>query len=192
MLCAGATVFEPLVEAEVFGKRVGIVGLGGLGHLGVLFAKALGAGQVVCFSRSQEKREDALKLGADEYIATGEGEGWAEKHAATLDVVICTVSGTGMPLTEYLGLLAPLGRFCQVGIPEKPLPQLDAMQLVLNGTSIYFSDSASPGNIEKMLNLAAEKNIEAWTQTRRMEHINQTLKDLEQGKARYRLVMKNE
>ncbi|MDI1485700.1 MAG: putative secondary metabolism biosynthetic enzyme [Ramalina farinacea] len=186
MLCAGATVFEPLVEAGVEGKRVGVVGLGGLGHLGVLFARALGARTV-----GEGKRKDALRLGVDTYVATDKEEGWAEKNAASLDVIVCTVSGEGMPLKEYLGLLAPRGRFCQVGIPEKPLPQLDVMELVLNGTSIGFSDSASPGNIRRMLSLAAEKGIEAWTETRRMEDVNQVVKDMAEGKARYRYVLEN-
>ncbi|KAL9123849.1 MAG: hypothetical protein Q9217_006761, partial [Psora testacea] len=191
MLCAGATVFEPLVEVGVEGKRVGVVGLGGLGHLGVLFARALGARTVVGFSRSEGKREDALRLGIDVYVATEKKEGWAEKNAASLDVIICTVSGEGMPLNEYLGLLTPRGRFCQVGIPEKPLPQLNAMELVLNGTCIGFNDSASPANIRRMLSLAAEKGIEAWTETRRMEDVARVVKDMAEGKARYRFVLEN-
>lgn len=191
MLCAGATVFEPLLESEIEGKRVGIIGVGGLGHLGVLFAKALGAERVAAFSRRGDKRHDALELGADEYITTDEDEGWAEQHATSLNVIVCTVSDPRMPLKEYLGLLTPRGRFCQVGIPEAPLPQLDTMQLVLSGTSICFSDSASPGNIRKMLDLAAEKGIEAWTQLRPMEQANEVLRDMEEGKARYRFVLKN-
>ena len=192
MLCAGSTVYEPLKEHGAGpNTRVGIVGLGGLGHLGVLFAKAMGCEWVVAFSRSQAKQESALKLGADEYIATAEQEDWAERHASTLDLIICTVSGPGMPLQEYLGLLRPKGRFCQVGIPEEPLPSLDAMKLVLNGTSIAFSDSASPGNIRQMLDLAAKKGIKAWTQVRPMEEANRVLSDMEKGEARFRFVLKN-
>ena len=90
MLCAGATVFEPLLESEAVGKRVGIIGLGGLGHLGVLFAKALGAERVVAFSRRGDKQDDALKLGADEYVAVDEAGDWAEQHASSLDLIICS------------------------------------------------------------------------------------------------------
>ena len=192
MLCAGSTVYEPLKEHGAGpNTHVGIVGLGGLGHLGVLFAKAMGCEWVVAFSRSQAKQESALKLGADEYIATAEQENWAERHASTLDLIICTVSGPGMPLQGYLGLLRPKGRFCQVGIPEKPLPSLDAMKLVLNGTSIAFSDSASPGNIRQMLELAAKKGLKAWTQVRPMEEANRVVADMEKGEARFRFVLKN-
>ena len=194
MLCAGATVYEPLKEhgAARPGKRVGVVGLGGLGHLGVLFAKAMGCEHVVAVSRREDKREDAVKLGADGYIATVDEEGWAETHAASLDLIICTVSDPRMPLMKYLGLLRPKGVFCQVGIPEGPLPQLDTMALVLNGTSVCFSDSASPGNVREMLNLAAEKGVRAWTECRPMEEINSVIKEMEEGRARFRYVMVNE
>ncbi|KAL8801714.1 MAG: hypothetical protein Q9182_004253 [Xanthomendoza sp. 2 TL-2023] len=196
MLCAGATVYEPLKEGGAGpGVEVGIVGVGGLGHLGVLFAKAMGCARVVAFSRKREKAADAMALGADAYVATAEDDngddGWQDKHAASLDLIICTVSDPRMPLHRYLTLLRPKGRFCQVGIPEAPLPPLDAMSLVLNGTSICFSDSASPGNIREMLQLAADKGIKAWTQTRPMAEVNTVLQDMEDGKARFRYVLTN-
>ena len=192
MLCAGATVFEALVEAGVGDKMVGVVGVGGLGHLAVLFARALGARWVVAFSRGEGKKGDAVEgLGADVFVATGVEEGWAEWWLHTMDVVVCTVSDPEMPFVDYLGLLKPRGRFCQVGIPEEPLPRLDAMALVLNGTSLCFSDSASPANVRRMLELAAEKGIEAWTQVRPMEEVNEVVKDMAAGKARYRYVLEN-
>ncbi|KAL8665673.1 MAG: hypothetical protein Q9168_007641 [Polycauliona sp. 1 TL-2023] len=192
MLCAGSTVYEPLKEwGAGEGTKVGVIGLGGLGHLGVLFAKAMGCERVVAFSRKGDKATDALALGADAYTATSEEEGWEEKYAGSLDLIICTVSDPRMPLSGYLGLLRPKGRFCQVGIPEEPMQGLDAMALVLNGTSISFSDSASPGNIREMLALAARKGIKAWTQKRPMEEVNEALKEMEEGKARFRIVLVN-
>ncbi|KAL8909535.1 MAG: hypothetical protein Q9171_005014 [Xanthocarpia ochracea] len=193
MLCAGSTVYEPLKESGAGPKmRVGIIGIGGLGHLGVLFAKAMGCRRIIAFSRKMDKADNAVKLGADEYVATAEQDDWAEKHASTLDLIICTVSDPRMPLREYLGLLRPKGRFCQVGIPEEPLPPLDAMALVLNGTSISFSDSASPENIRAMLALAAEKGIKAWTQVRPMREVNEAVREMDGGRARFRIVLKNE
>lgn len=116
MLCGGITVFSPLKANGCGpGKTVGIVGVGGLGHFAVLFAKALGADRVVGISRKGDKRQDALALGADEYIATDEDEDWATKHKRSLDLIICTVSSEKMPLTDYLGLLATKGTFIQVG-----------------------------------------------------------------------------
>ncbi|KAL8735113.1 MAG: hypothetical protein Q9166_000989 [cf. Caloplaca sp. 2 TL-2023] len=192
MLCAGSTVYEPLKEWGAGpGVRVGIIGVGGLGHLGVLFAKAMGCERVVAFSRKGDKADDALRLGADEYVATTEQEDWADRYASTLDLVISTVSDPRMPFQQYLGLLRPKGRFCQVGIPEEPLPQLDTMALVLNGTSISFSDSASPGNIREMLELAAEKGIKAWTQVKPMKQVNEAVRDMEEGRARFRFVLEN-
>jgi len=203
MLCAGATVYEPLIEylecgdagkreeANGKGERVGVIGLGGLGHLGVLFAKALGFEHVVALSRRDNKRADALALGADSYIATSDQTDWAEQHASSLDLIICTVSDPRMRLSSYLSLLRPRGRFCQVGIPEEPLPQLDTMALVLKGTSICFSDSASPGNVRRMLELAAEKRVKAWTQVRGMEEVNEVVREMGEGRARFRFVLRN-
>ncbi|KAL8785684.1 MAG: hypothetical protein Q9213_003243 [Squamulea squamosa] len=192
LLCAGSTVYEPLKEWGAGPEtKVGIIGIGGLGHLGVLFAKAMGCQRVVAFSRKADKADDAMKLGADEYVATAEQDGWAEKYASSLDLIICTVSGPRMPFQEYLGLLRPKGRFCQVGIPEEPLPNLDTMALVLNGTSISFSDSASPGNIREMLALAAKKGIKAWTQVRPMKEVNEAVRDMDLGKTRFRIVLEN-
>ena len=193
MLCAGATVYEPLKELGAGPTtKVGIIGLGGLGHFGVLFAKAMGCQRVVAFSRKMDKQADALKLGADEYVATAEQKDWAEVHASTLDIVISTVCDARMPFQEYLGLLRPKGRFSQVGIPEAPLPPLDTMTMVLNGTSISFSDSASPSSIREMLQTAADKEIKAWTQVRPMKEANEVVADMDQGKARFRYVLVNE
>ena len=133
-----------------------------------------------------------MELGADEYVATSEQEDWAVRHASSLDLIICTVLDPSMPLQQYLGLLRVKGRFCQVGIPEDPLPRLDTMPLILNGTSISFSDSASPANIREMLELAADKGIKAWTQVRPMEQVNEAIKDLDEGKARFRIVLEND
>lgn len=97
------------------GKTVGIVGVGGLGHFGVLFAKALGADRVVGISRKAEKKDDVLALGADEYIATSDDADWATKNKRSLDLIISTISSEKMPLTDYLGLLKTKGTFIQVG-----------------------------------------------------------------------------
>ena len=185
-------MYEPLKEHGIGPQTmVGVVGLGGLGHLGVLFAKAMGFRRVVALSRSSDKREDALALGADEYVATEDETDWPQRRASSLDLIICTVSSPHMPLQAYLGLLRPKGQFCQVGIPEQPLPRLDAMALVVNGSSISFSDSASPGNIREMLELAARKGIKAWTQVRGMDEVNEVVREMEGGKARFRFVLKN-
>ncbi|KAH8694858.1 mannitol dehydrogenase [Talaromyces proteolyticus] len=116
MLCGGVTVYSPLKENGCGpGKRVGVIGIGGLGHFALLFAKALGADEVVGISRKAEKKGDALKLGADRYIATDDDEDWANRNVRTLDLIISTVSSEHMPLEKYLGLLKIKGSYIQVG-----------------------------------------------------------------------------
>ena len=116
MLCGGITVYSPLVTNGCGpGKSVGVIGVGGLGHFALLFAKALGADKVIGLSRKAEKRQDALSLGADEYIATDEDDDWAKKYRRSVDLIICTVSSEKMPLVSYLGLLKTGGKFIQVG-----------------------------------------------------------------------------
>jgi alcohol dehydrogenase (NADP+) len=115
MLCGGITVYNPLVHNGAGpGKRVGIVGVGGLGHFGLLWAKALGCKEVVAISRTHSKEADAKKMGADRFIAT-EDEGWAKKNGKSLDLIVSTVSSPKMPLSEYLSLLRTNGQFIQVG-----------------------------------------------------------------------------
>lgn len=114
MLCGGITVFNPLKNNGAGpGKRVGIIGLGGLGHFGVLFAAALKCDEVVVISRTDAKKEDAFKMGATKFIATEE-KGWNKKNAKSLDLIVCTVSSPQMPISEYLQLLRVRGEFIQV------------------------------------------------------------------------------
>lgn len=105
MLCGGITTYSSLrMNGCGPGKRVGIVGVGGLGHFAIMFAKALDAGKVVAISRGANKKEDAFKLGADEYIAADEDLDWAQKHARSLDLIISTTSTAKVRL---IGLQRP-------------------------------------------------------------------------------------
>lgn len=195
MLCGGITVYSPLKQNGCGpGKTVGVVGVGGLGHFAVLFAKALGADRVVGISRKGDKREDAIKLGADEYIATAEDEGWDKKNRRTLDLIICTISSAKMPLTSYLSLLKVHGTFIQVGAPDGgELPAINAFTLLANGIKIGGSAIGSTSwEIPEMLKLAADKKIKPWVQTRSLKEANQTVVDMDAGKARYRYVLVNE
>lgn len=108
MLCGGVTVYSPLKHFGAgLGKRVGVVGVGGLGHFAVLFAKALGADEVVGISRKAAKRKDAIDLGCDDYIATDDDKDWVTKNASRFDLIISTVSSTkvrgsvDIPLTPF-------------------------------------------------------------------------------------------
>lgn len=102
MLCGGVTLYSPLKHNGCGpGKRVGIIGVGGLGHFGILFAKAMGADKVVAISRRLNKREDSLKMGADLYIATEDEPDWATKHARSLDLIVSTVSSTKVSASKF-------------------------------------------------------------------------------------------
>lgn len=116
MLCGGITVYSPLKNNGCGpGKTVGIVGVGGLGHFGILFARALGADKVVGISRKRSKEKEVLDLGADQYIATDDDQDWIAKNTRTLDLIISTVSSENMPITGYLQLLKVYGTLIQVG-----------------------------------------------------------------------------
>lgn len=194
MLCGGVTVYTPLRNNGCGpGKTVGIVGVGGLGHFGVLFAKALGADKVIGISRRASKRDEVLALGADEYIATEDDEDWATKHAQSIDLIISTVSSPKMPLTQYLGLLRYGGNFIQVGAPDGgELPPINAFTLLSGGFKVGGSAIGSPSDIKEMLQLAVDKKIKPWVEKRSLKDANQAVKDMEAGKARYRYVLVNE
>ncbi|CAG8926947.1 unnamed protein product [Penicillium salamii] len=193
MLCAGITTFTPLKKHGCGpGKRVGVIGVGGLGHFALLFAKALDADQVVAISRGSNKKEDAMKMGADLYISTQEEMGWSKSNAATLDLIISTVDSPKMPVADYFTLLKANGVFVQLGVPDGGMLPVPIPALIHRGITLAGSLIGSPYEIRDMLQLAAEKNIQPWIEERPMEDANQVIIDMEEGKARYRYVLVNE
>ncbi|KAJ4129589.1 hypothetical protein NW754_003871 [Fusarium falciforme] len=191
MLCAGVTVYSPLKKFGAGpGKKVGVIGLGGLGHLAVLFAKALGASEVVGFSRQESKRKDAQALGCDDYIATGEEADWSTNHARHFDLIISTVGSAKMPFAEYLKLLKRDGTLVQVGMPDEPMV-FHPFTLGVARRRIAGSGIGSPKEIIEMLELAADKKIESWVEVRPMSEANQAIVDMEAGKPRFRYVLVN-
>ena len=193
MLCGGITAVSPLFRNGAGpGKKVGIVGLGGLGHFGVLGAKALGCDKVVAISRSASKKEDAFRMGADDFIATDEDRDWAAKHASSLDLIVCTVSSPKMPLAQYLQLLRVDGSFIQVGAPEDVIPGFSAFALIAKSAKIGGSSIGSPKEIRQMLDLFAKKGVRTWNNNVPMKEANRAIVDMDAGKARYRIVLVNE
>lgn len=192
MLCGGVTVYSPLKQNGVGpGKRVGVIGIGGLGHMAIMFAKALGAERVVAISRNDGKKSDALQMGADELIATDTDEEWSQKSANSLDVIICTVSSPKMPFGEYLNLLDVGGTFVQVGAPDDVLPPFVAMALIMKKVKIVGSLIGSPAEIREMFEVAARQKVKPWVQKRAMKDANQVILDFEAGMPRYRYVLEN-
>lgn len=192
LLCGGATVYSPLVNNGCGpGKTVGIIGIGGLGHMAILLAKTLGADKVVAISRSSSKKADAIALGADSFIATNEDENWAKTHSRSIDLIVSTVDGD-MPLIGYLSLLSVGGTLMQVGAPEVPLPQITATPLIFNNIKIGGSLIASRKEIREMLDLVARKGVKPWTNLIPMREVGEALRRFEKGEPRYRFVLYNE
>lgn len=193
LLCAGATVYSPLKHFGTGpGKTVGIIGIGGLGHLGILFAKALGAERIVAISRTGSKKADAAKLGATDFIATSEDEKWSDKWNRTIDFIVCTVSSASMPLAKFLDLLKVDGTMVQVGAPEEPLPSLRPFAFLTKRIKLAGSMIASPSEIQEMLQLAAEKNVCTWVTAFPMDLVNDALQMFGKGEPRYRFVLVNQ
>lgn len=189
MMCGGITVYAPMKQHDVGpGKRVGIVGIGGLGHFGLLFAKALGVSKIYAISRTDAKKADALSLGATDFIATGEG-GWDSKYANSLDMIINTVSSPEIPLNGYLNLLDTGGVLVQVGATDSDLPGWFPSAIIRKQLKICGSFLGSRAEMRKMLELVAEKKVHPWVEDRPMTEINQALLDFEAGKVRYRIVL---
>jgi len=165
MLCAGLTTYSPLVRANTGpGKKVAVVGIGGLGHFGVLWANALGA-EVYAISHSPSKKDDALKLGAKEFISTADKD-WAKKWEFTFDFILNTADMTHtFNMTEYMSTLAVNGTFHNVGLPDEPLPQIMAQDFMSNGSKIGGSHIGSRPEALAMLKLASEKNIKPMIET---------------------------
>ncbi|KAL3441999.1 GroES-like protein [Aspergillus insuetus] len=179
MLCGGITIYSPL-------KHNGC----GIGHFGVLFAKVLGADKVIAFSRHANKKEEALQLGADGYIATEDEPSWPERHARSLDLIISTVSSSKIPITSYIELLATDGTFVQIGLPADG--DLAApFATLLSRRKVTSSMCGSPVEIQEMLNLAAKKRIQPWVQVIPMKDANQALLDTIAGKTRFRFMLRN-
>lgn len=192
MLCAGITSYSPLVRNGAGpGKKVAIVGLGGLGHFGVLFAKALGA-ETWVISRSHAKEADAMKMGADGFLATMD-KGWNEPHKMTFDLIISTANsfGEGFDLSAYLSILDVNGKWISVGLPEEATLHIRPQDLLDNGCMIGATHLGSRREMLEMLKLAADKSIHSWVETVPIgsENLAMTMERLHNNHVKYRFTM---
>ncbi|KAN0066313.1 alcohol dehydrogenase [Thecaphora frezii] len=192
MLCGGLTVYSPLVRNGAGpGKKVGIVGIGGLGHFGVLFAKALGA-EVVAISHSPKKREDALKMGASQFISTAEEPDWTSKFKEEpFDLIVNTASSNAIDLPAILSTLKTQGKLIAVGMPEDVF-KVRIQHLAGNGCLLGSSHIGSKVEALEMLKLAAEKNIEPWIELIPMKDCAKAVQRVENNDIRYRFVLEQD
>jgi len=190
LMCAGITTYSPLKHMKVGkGDKVGIIGVGGLGHLGVQWAAAFGA-EVSVISHSDNKKEIAQKLGAKHFISFGDKEKALKEHAQTFDKILCTTFMDDMPLSSFfMKLLKPRGQIMVVGLPETGLPKMSGMDFVAKGYSLSGSLIGSPSEISEMLEFAAKNDIKPMIEVRPIKDSPQVMRDMEAGKARFRYVL---
>ncbi|WP_236214565.1 NAD(P)-dependent alcohol dehydrogenase [Metapseudomonas otitidis] len=187
LLCAGITTWSPLRHWQAGpGKKVGIVGIGGLGHMGIKLAHALGA-QVVAFTTSEGKREAALALGADEVVVSRNAEEMAG-HAGSFDLIVNTVAAPH-DLNPFLALLKRDGTLTLVGAPASPHTPPEVFKLIFKRRSIAGSMIGGIPETQEMLDFCAEHGIVADIELIRAEQINDAFERMLKGEVKYRFVI---
>jgi uncharacterized zinc-type alcohol dehydrogenase-like protein len=183
LLCAGITTYSPLHHWGVGpGKKVGIVGLGGLGHMGVKFAHALGA-HTVLFTTSPNKKDDALRLGADEVVISRNQDEMA-KHAGSFDFILDAVSANH-DVNALLGLLKRDGNLTLVGAPEKPMP-ISSFNLIMGRRSLSGSPIGGLAETQEMLDFCGAHNITADVEVIPIQKVNEAYDRLLKQDVKYR------
>jgi len=185
LLCGGITVFAPLAMYARPTDRVGIIGIGGLGHMAVKFAAAYGC-DVTAFTSSESKFDEARSFGANNVVSSNDSAE-IKKLAGRFDVLISTVN-VKLDWDAMIGTLAPNGRLHVVGAVLEPIP-VGAFSLIMQQRSISGSPSGSPTAIETMLDFAARHDVAPQTEHFPMSNINEAFARLQSGKARYRIVL---
>ncbi len=183
LLCAGITTYSPMRRWGVTnGKKVGVVGLGGLGHMGVKFARAFGA-HVVAFTTSPNKKEDAIRLGADEVVVSRNADEMKE-HAFSFDFILDTISAEH-DINAYLNLLARDGNLTLVGAPAKPLP-VSAFALIMGRRSFSGSNIGGIAETQEMLDFCGKHNITADVEVIPIQKVNDAYERLARSDVKYR------
>jgi uncharacterized zinc-type alcohol dehydrogenase-like protein len=189
LFCGGITVFNPIVQFGVRPTdRVGVVGIGGLGHMALKFLRAWGC-EVTAFTSSESKRDEALTLGAH-HVVNSRDSAQLAKIAGSLDFILSTVNVT-LDWQSLIAALAPRGRLHTAGAVAEPIA-LAAFPLIAGQKSLSGSPVGSPSTVETMLDFAARHHVEPTTEFFPMSRVNEALDHLKSGKARYRIVLEND
>ena len=187
LLCAGITTYSPLRHWKVGkGDKVGIVGLGGLGHMGIKFAHAFGA-HVVLFTTSPGKAEDAKRLGADEVVISKNPDEM-EKHVASFDFILNTVAAPHN-LDTYTALLKRDGTLCLVGLPDHPHPSPSVANLIFKRRRIVGSLIGGLKETQEMLDFCAENAITSDIEIIPIQQINEAYERVLKSDVKYRFVI---
>ena len=187
LLCAGATVYSPLKRLGAGpGKKVGVIGIGGLGHLAVQWAAKMGA-EVIAIGRSKGKADDAKAMGASDFISIDDDAACA-KYKHKLDIIICTANGKHMPYAKYIDLGNIDSYFCIVALPEDtvslPPPLFTGSRVNVCGSSI--------GNLEEikdMLQFASKHGVRPWIERMPMSQVNEGIRKVQENDVKYRVVL---
>jgi len=189
LLCGGVTVFAPLLVHNISPTaRVGVIGIGGLGHMALQFGNKWGC-EVHAFTTSDSKEEEAKKLGAHVVHNTTKPDA-LKKLAGSLDLIISTIN-VPLDVPGLLDTLAPLGRLHVVGAVLKPM-EVPAFGLIFGQKSITGSPPGSPSALDLMLQFSARHGVAPVTEMFPMSKVNDAMEHLRAGKARYRIVLKND
>ena len=189
LFCGGITVFNPFVQDNISPMdKVGVVGIGGLGHLALQFADKWGC-EVTAFTSDLSKTDELKAMGADFVVNSRSDEDLAAL-AGKFDMILVTVN-VSLNWDLYLNALAPKGKLHMVGAVLEPMP-IGAFSLIMHQKSVTGTATGSPAVVAKMLEFCARHNIETVTEKFPMSKINDAFAHLESGKARYRIVLEND
>jgi uncharacterized zinc-type alcohol dehydrogenase-like protein len=189
LLCGGITVFAPFLKHKISSTaRVGVIGIGGLGHMALQFANKWGC-EVHAFTTSDSKEAEAKKLGAH-FVHNTKRPGALKKLAGSLDLIVSTINAP-LDIPGVLGALAPNGRLHVVGAILEPMP-IPAFGLIAGQKTVSGSPTGSPSAISTMLEFSARHSIAPITEMFPMSQVNEALEHLRSGKARYRIVLVND
>lgn len=189
LFCGGITVFNPIVQLGIQPtNRVGVIGIGGLGHLALQFLNKWGC-EVSAFSHSSTKEQDAFNMGAHRFLNSTEPDK-IDSFQGYFDFILSTVN-TPLDWGSYINLLAPKGKFHTVGAIPEPVA-LEAFPLIMGQRSFSGSPLGSPYWTAKMLEFCQRHQIEAVVETFPMSKANEAFEHLKSGKAKYRIVLEND
>jgi uncharacterized zinc-type alcohol dehydrogenase-like protein len=188
LLCGGITVYSPIRAHGVNpSSRVGVVGIGGLGHIAIQFARVFGA-EVTAFSTSAGKEEEARALGAHKFVNTRESKAMKEV-AGSFDFILTTINAD-QDWGVYIQALRPTGTLCFVGVPPSPV-SFQAFPLIAGMRTVTGSPIGSPHQLKEMLDVAARHGVKAQTERFSMAKANEAIEKVKKNKVRYRAVLAN-
>ena len=189
LLCGGITVFEPLLQHNINAShKVGVIGIGGLGHMAIDFFNKWSC-EVIAFSSTPDKYDEIRAMGAHNILNSRDPEEFAAA-AGTFDLIVSTVS-VKLDWNAYLRLLKPQGKLHIVGATLDPM-DINAFALIAGERGVAGSATGSPVQLRTMIEFAARKGVLPITENFNMSEVNEAMEHLEAGKARYRIVLKND